>query len=575
MDRRSHRWVQLAIVSAAVLVFLIGNADVQLWDRDEPRFAQTSRQMLQSGDWVVPRFLDTVRTAKPAGIYWCQAAAMRVFGDNAFAARLPSVVGVALTIVLLMAFFGRANVARGLWAGLVFATAGLSIASAKMSTADGVLVFFVTVAQLCLFVLIDGRRVAPALVMGLALGVAGLIKGPVVLGVGATTLLAWWALGKRWRFAGRGLPRHEPIAAGPEGAGPAPQARRPKHLVIVIATTAIVMLIVAAPWLYLIEQRAPGFLRAAIGHDVIQRARTGLEGHSGPPGFYLVTVWGTFFPWSLLLPAALVHAWRRRHLPVTRFALAAVAGPWVMFELIATKLPHYLLPTFPFLAYLVADLLVGAARVTELRSRAFRGVVRAWAVVVVGLGCVAPLGLLLSPGRPIVLCVGAALVALVAIGMAWQVTRSLLGGRFESAAVGMSAGMLALVAALYGLYFPHYAPLRISANVADVIKAHGGYGAFGYMIDYKEPSLAFHAGGGLREQRDERFLSRAAPAELPEWVVVTERVWQRLDEEAVKRWRVVGRVNGVAYNDRGRQKVLVLQNVAPPAKSARIGVFRP
>jgi 4-amino-4-deoxy-L-arabinose transferase-like glycosyltransferase len=88
-----HVWVVIALAAG---LYLVGNGAVSLWDRDEPRYAQTSRQMLRSGNWVVPRYLDKGRDAKPVFIYWCQAAAMRALGDEAgrgvFAARLPSVV---------------------------------------------------------------------------------------------------------------------------------------------------------------------------------------------------------------------------------------------------------------------------------------------------------------------------------------------------------------------------------------------------------------------------------------------------------------------------------------------------
>src|ERR1700690_4486369 len=100
--RRAIRNIVL-IILASLLVYLIGNHSVSLWDRDEPRYAQTSRQMLQSGDWVVPRLLDEVRTAKPVFIYWCQAASMQLFGDTDFAARLASTVAMLLTAVVLTA----------------------------------------------------------------------------------------------------------------------------------------------------------------------------------------------------------------------------------------------------------------------------------------------------------------------------------------------------------------------------------------------------------------------------------------------------------------------------------------
>src|SRR3954467_14766345 len=87
----------ILLIVCAFAVYLAGNGRVSLWDRDEPRYAQTSRQMLQSGDWVVPKLLDEVREKKPVFIYWCQASAMRMLSPDEFAARLPSAIGVTLT----------------------------------------------------------------------------------------------------------------------------------------------------------------------------------------------------------------------------------------------------------------------------------------------------------------------------------------------------------------------------------------------------------------------------------------------------------------------------------------------
>ena len=78
------------VVVAALLVYRIGNNTVGLWDRDEPRYAQTSKQMVQSGDWVVPRLLDRVRTAKPILIYWCQATAMKRLKSRSISLRTDS-----------------------------------------------------------------------------------------------------------------------------------------------------------------------------------------------------------------------------------------------------------------------------------------------------------------------------------------------------------------------------------------------------------------------------------------------------------------------------------------------------
>ena len=92
-DRRRLALLALLILAASA-TYLVGNGTTALWDRDEPRYAQTSRQMLQSGDWVVPHFLDLVRTAKPPMIYWCQAAAMALFGDQGEAGTFASPAAV-------------------------------------------------------------------------------------------------------------------------------------------------------------------------------------------------------------------------------------------------------------------------------------------------------------------------------------------------------------------------------------------------------------------------------------------------------------------------------------------------
>ena len=87
-------------------------------------------------------------------------------------------------------------------------------------------------------------------------------------------------------------------------------------------------------------------------------ASSGAEGHGEPPGYYLLLIWGLFFPWSILLPAAIVRGWKHRDDGLTRFALAATIGPWIVMELITNKLPFYVLPSFPGLAILTSAVLM-------------------------------------------------------------------------------------------------------------------------------------------------------------------------------------------------------------------------
>src|SRR3954466_256217 len=108
--RRTRLLIALTI-AGAFLTYLAGNGATSLFDRDEPRYAQCSREMIQGSpehpgaDYIVPRHLGELRYAKPAGIYWCQAAAMKMFGNagsaGVFAARLPSAVAMPITLMLV------------------------------------------------------------------------------------------------------------------------------------------------------------------------------------------------------------------------------------------------------------------------------------------------------------------------------------------------------------------------------------------------------------------------------------------------------------------------------------------
>jgi 4-amino-4-deoxy-L-arabinose transferase-like glycosyltransferase len=546
------------VILAAAGLYLAGNARVALWDRDEPRYAQTSRQMLQSGDWVVPRLLDEVRTAKPVFIYWCQAAAMAALGDTAFAARLPSVVGMTLTLVLLAVVLSRAvGRRRALWTVVVLATSGLSIAAAKMCLTDAVLLLFVTTAQLCLYAVWRGRATWPVVVTwAVATGLAGLTKGPVVLGIQLMTLAALWTISRidAWvaRRRGPGAPRAAgnslPVLPYEEArAGEPPVAR-------VVAKALVAILIVAAivgPWLYLIHQREPTFLGTTLGHDVLRRAVKPLEGHRGPPGYYLLTIWGTFFPWSLLLLTGLTVGWRHRDLPPTRFALAAVAGPWVLMELVQTKLPHYLLPVFPPLALLVADALVRCIRRQhdDLVRRRFVAMTAAWSIVVVLLGASPWLTLVAFPvsGSAV-----NAMTVLLAVSMAWAwlVLRHVTRRRLAAMAATLGGGMAVAIAVICAWLLPELDFLRLSPRIAAALVREGATRPGDVRaIGYKEPSLAFYQGGTLRNESENAFLVTHPPERWPRWVVVRDDVWQQMPPEVLEHLDVVETFRGIAYAD--------------------------
>ncbi|HEY8666734.1 MAG TPA: glycosyltransferase family 39 protein [Tepidisphaeraceae bacterium] len=522
----------LLLMVAAAALYLAGNGRVTLWDRDEAWYAQTSRQMLASGDLVVPRFLDKIRTAKPVFIYWCQVASMKALGVNAFAARLPSALAMTVSLILLSLVLIRfAGTAQAFWTVFIFATSGMVIASAKMCLTDSVQLVFILVAQLCLFWIYFNFWASPptgegkspyrshwpvALTMWIAMGLAFLTKGPVVLGmlIPLMLVLALLDAGWPWNWAAwkRALswwPRTQPLAG-----------------IFIIAA-------IFGPWLVAMQQRDPAYLRTTFFHDIVDRMSTGLESHKGPPGYYLLTIWGTYFPWCIFLPLALVTAWKHRIQPPIRYALAAIIGPWIFMEFVQTKLPHYILPVYASLAFLTAYALLRCLRgqCLDLARTGFHIALVVWALFVVVLACVPWVAHHYFAAESST----SAATAFTVVGVCYALIVPMLffRGRTVAGILAMGGGMMAAIAVLYGIYLPRAEFIRLSPRVAAVLaQQRVDQSRIGSvkMLGYKEPSLPFYQGGTIRE-KDNGWLERTPLADWPEAMVITSDIYEKLPPE--------------------------------------------
>ncbi|MFM7592034.1 MAG: ArnT family glycosyltransferase [Isosphaeraceae bacterium] len=325
----SRLWrVPVVIFFLLLLTGFLGAAQTGLFDRDEPRNAQAAREMLRSGDWLVPSFNGEPRLQKPILIYWLMAASYRIFGDNATAARLPSIVSAAGAGVLVYLFaakwFGR-RVAG--WSIIIWATLPLTLAESRMATTDSLLNFQVMANMLCLAGLYQGPSAALARLFWLMFGLSVLTKGPVaVLPIAGAVIFTRYATGVKlpwaWLRPGEGI----------------------------LLCSALVL-----PWLVAVSVATDGeFLRFAAGREMLGRTIRPAEGHWGLPGYYLAMLPVMFFPWFAFLPRAISDAWRQRKTdPRLAFLLGWAVLPLVPLELMATKLVHYHYPSYAALAVLV------------------------------------------------------------------------------------------------------------------------------------------------------------------------------------------------------------------------------
>ena len=337
---------QRSLALLSLVLLLSGNWILPLTDRDETRFAEASREMLQRGDYVVPWFNGAWRFDKPVLIYWCQMASYRVFGENDFAARLPSVLFTAGT-ALLLARWGRKvrDAQTAFMAGAMF-LAGLHVAIiGRVATADMAMVFFTTLAVWSGWELTraenpSSRRWWWIFYVTLALGF--LAKGPV-----AWLPLGGMILGRVWRKDRFRLPAGETLT----GLG--------------------LTLALSAAWgIPALLQTQGQYFAVGMGEHVVFRSVGVIDGHglAGLLGFiallplYFLTFFASFFPWSTRVPASLRRWWPERGRDdLGWYLLLQAVLVFAVFSCVRTKLPHYTLPAFPCLALWLALSLSGSA----------------------------------------------------------------------------------------------------------------------------------------------------------------------------------------------------------------------
>ena len=319
------------------LVFHVaGTWSLPLIDRDEPRFAEASREMLERGNYIVPYFNNQFRFDKPPLTYWCQVASFRVFGENDFTARLPTAIAAALIAVLLLEWGTRIrNEGAGWWAAIVFTLALQTFVHGKAAVADMWLVLFFTLAHRSGWELLfqNPKRRSSWWIFYVSLAFGFLAKGPI-----AWTPLLTAALAKLF-YPGKRLNAQFRLAPG-------------------------IILMLAIVWVWAVPAliRTHGdFFRIGIMHHVIGRSFSAMEGHGASSPiwyvallpFYFVTVFVSFFPWSIKLPALWTELRSRRDATDT-FLVTGTLIIFGIFTLAKTKLPHYTLPAFPLLALLLA-----------------------------------------------------------------------------------------------------------------------------------------------------------------------------------------------------------------------------
>jgi 4-amino-4-deoxy-L-arabinose transferase-like glycosyltransferase len=554
VDHRAGHYALLLAVGAALFLTNLGGPT--LWDVDEGRNATAAFEMLESGNWVVPTFNSSLRSHKPVLLYWLQAAAYSAFGVNEFAARLPSALAALLSLLLVYEL-GRAmfGAATGLLAGVILGSAAMFCAAARFANPDALLgVATLLTLWLCWLAWARGNPCwfVPA---GAAAGLAVLAKGPSGLalpGAAMVLFLAWsrrlrWTLSRGWIFG------------------------------------VVACLLVALPWyIWVGVETKWEFLRDFLLTHNLDRALAPMENHRGPPYYYLLVLLVGLAPWSVFLGLALWHGVRAAFAPGDSEPQAPARGPdvslkrqrgalnppseeeprdayrflacWVVVYLVAftvarTKLPNYILPTYPAVALLTARYL----------DRWRRGAVHtpAW-LTHASFACLALVGVLTAAG---LLVAGgvvhlpqlrgrviAGLEVWALIGMApllgaaaawWLHRRGRRGGLVAALAVSAVAYLFP-VAAWGAAALDGHKPARPLVETAGAFRRDRDIRVATYCFEHL-PSLNFYCQRNVLPLQSEDEVLELLHYPLPVLVFTTEALWGQLEARAPAGCRVVAR----------------------------------
>lgn len=544
-------WLIVAIFALAVA--LAGVWTLPPLDRDEARFAQATVQMLESGDFISIRFQEDERNKKPVGIHWLQAASVSTLSDiksrEIWAYRLPSILGGILaamfTYLAAAKLYDRQT---GLIAGLLLAAAPIMAAETTIAKTDAMLLALICLAQLGFIHVLarmqGGRSEGwrwPAL-FWIAQGLAILVKGPI-----------------------------GPMVALMTGIGLA--ARRPRFSWITHMRPIsgfLLLALIVSPWAVAIGVETEGrFFIEALGGDMFGKLGQAQESHGAPPGYHAGLVWVLFWPAAALILPGLLELWRSRTTWQALFLFAWLVPAWFVFELSATKLPHYTLPLYPALA------IIAARAVTALPENRSTLLQKAGAVIygLVGFGA-ATLVLTLPflyanelPGFLIFAGAGATAAASTFIAILFWRGRRLRG----AIAAALLAGLYVWL--LMGASMPSLTKLSVSQQLSETLESADRHPVRDgvhpvALAGYNEPSAVFLLGSETRLTSGEAAAHYLLAGDISAAIIErrhAEAFQMRLDEQQDK-VRTLAVIDGLNYSNGNMVSLTIYVRTESPAQ---------
>ncbi len=310
-----------------LVIFLYTTKNVPLFETTEARYAEISREMLVSGDYITPTFDGIKHFHKPPLSYWFIALGMKIFGINNFGARFFGIIFGILSIFILfkLAKLFYDDIGDRINASLIYASSLLFLAIVPIVSTDIYLTFFTTGAYYFLFKQIYGKKSTYNVVFySIFLSLGFLDKGPIIF---LFTLLPYFIA----KFFDKG---HRKVFS-------------PKE--ILIGTT--IFFLISVPWYIVIIMKNPKLLDYFLVAQVVDRVATNRFHRYKPFYYFFLVFFGTFLPYILFFLKSLFK-YKKIDRKIS-ILIIYILSPFFVFSMAESKLSTYILPFYP-IASLIA-----------------------------------------------------------------------------------------------------------------------------------------------------------------------------------------------------------------------------
>ena len=337
------------LILLSLILFFSSINSLPVLDRDEARYAQASKQMIESNNYSSIKFQNEYRSKKPIGIYWLQALSLNLLADikkidngsNHVAGgyiwkyRIISAISAFLSILFLYLLskpiFGRKEAFYG---ALILAGGLLFIAESHIAKTDAILVTLTTLVMLTLLRYFlnheSSKSISNFLFLWGGLGIAILIKGPILPIIFILSVASIFIIKKdiKWFYAARPF------------------------------WGFILMLLISLPWFLSISgEEQKNFFTESILHDFLGKALGAQENHGALPGFHFLGLWFFFFPFSIFLIPTFHYLKSNFKQNKYIFIIIWIVPSFLIMELVPTKLPHYVLPLYPAISIIMGSVI--------------------------------------------------------------------------------------------------------------------------------------------------------------------------------------------------------------------------